>query len=1374
MAAFAFLGRRRAVAGATAAVLLAAGAGLSLMMRGETLEEREKQEFCDLLKGLSSPTVSEVRQTAAEITNRPHLFASHERVAEVASLFSGSRIDALANPNASGGVQIGVAEDRLLAAHSVWRSLILLGHPVGRALLSSELPRLRHTLLVLLARRERPEELNVLGEGESGPWARRRLGEMAVQLFQPPGPRNEDMGALLWDRVNLEEMAGLGLEALASYRAVTYDRVRGHWELDSFATYCLAKADLLGRIRRWIGPEAAAADPELAAHLDPFKDRELSSFRQESDGEMAHLLDGIDHYHRGNVIQAAEAFDRFLRPVQREAAADLTSTRARQLAGLLRAQMKLEAARQHFRSSESISLAPGVGGAGGGAAGVEGAGVEKVGAPPSSGASGERFERELRLARLLATLRLREDYESAAAELERKDRSVADLLAAAREALWGDRAGGAAALYKRIAALSHLKDAPAWSSLASGPPEVSARLLFEAAQLCDELGDRVRLDRLVERLEFSIEGKADAAYLAFLRALRRLRQGEVMEAWADLDRMLDLPEFPPGLSRREVARFMEGAEEASDHIGHARKLLESADQDLGFLRSRRLQVDPGISLMAGFSLWVARTEGETIDPARYVPRREASAILLGDLRTELAGIERLSYTLDRSWIDLRNTIGRSFSELRRAGRHDAALMRLETLRKIVAEGSAGRFARDEAYLRRDRGHSREVAGDHAGAADDYRRAGDLFLEVAERELEGAEKSAGDLPGEGARMEAARVFERAGDRGGVIRALTPIEGISRDQVILLRQANALLSKGELARAQRTLRRSAAFGTQLTADLENPEDPALLSSHYFRDLPADLHLWLDVYPYVHPVNGLGMGRLRYDPIQRTLEWQAPGDPRYGAPVFVAEGETARLHSSDLEKTLLASPRRGGRESLFPTQRKEWELLLARRDAPLDPIQLDVRLGLAEVALRQARAPDFGDVEEALGFAERNLGATGSPSIRTAVHALVEKSIDGLYAKPAVRPRVQGALDEAVAFWAKWIEREVLSHLSVAESQKTWLRQAQRRLDELRAAASDPSRLREFLRNGDPQVHERLRSLYGTLLRAVLDDEGPKGNAQATLKELRRIQLDAAAKEDLLFLCEHAGNRSGVWRKAMYWRAYQLDRQVEEGARAAGDRAVLGPPPAAATLLDEARDIYERLILSSSLADGPDWLARAHLALARHEIRRGRNDAARRWLDRVADADTATLGRGLFSEAREDLNESARQAAFGRADLARSQNDLQGAIGAYADAIERYPNSPLVLWGLLQLGTVYEHLGQPEEAFREYQRGKDLLAGVFSSPKSLANWLGGSRDELRQRVQASLPPAAAQPILGALAAAPSASPGRGFWERLFDDRMRGLSRR
>ncbi len=1364
MAALAILGRRRwAVVGAIGAVLLAAGGGLSLMMRGETAEEREEKEFFAILRGLASPTISEVRLSTAEITNRPHLFAAPERVAEVASLFSGTRIDALADPNTSGAVQVGLAEDRLLAAQGVWRSLVLLGHPVGLKLLSSELPRLRHALLVLLAQRERPEELDILGEGESGPRARRRLGEMAVQVFQPPGPKHEELGALLWDRVNLEEMAGLGPEALASYRALTYDRVRGHWELDSFATYCMAKADVLGRIRRWIGPDAAAADPELAAQLDPAKDLELASFREENGGEMAHLLDGIDLYHRGDPLRAVAAFDRFLRPPEGDAAADLTSGRARQLAGLLRAQMKLEAARQHFRSSESISLPPGGGGMGGGAAGG-----------PDGGAAGERFERELRLARLLATLHLREDYENVAAELERKDRSVAGLLAAAREALWGDRAGGAASLEKHILALSHLKEAPAWSSLASNPPQVSARLLFETAQLCDELSDLARLDRLVERIEFTIEREADAAYLAFLRAVRRLRRGEVMEAWADLDRMLDLPEFPPGLGRRDVARFMEGAEEASDHIAHARKFLDGADQELGLLRSRRLQVDPGIFLMAGLSLWVARTEGETIDPSSYAPRREASVILLNDLRAELAGIERLSYTLDRSWVDVRNALGRSFSDLRRSGRHDAALMRLGSLRKLVAEGSAGRFARDEAYLRRDRGLSREAAGDHAGAFEDYRRAGDLFLDVAERELGGIEKPMGNLPGESARMESARAFERAGDRGGVIRALTPIEGITRDQVILLRQANALLSKGELARAQRVLRRSVAFGNQLTADLESPEDPALLTSHHFRDLPADLHLWLDAYPFVHPINGLGVGRLRYDPVQRTLAWQAPSDPRYGSPVFIVEGETARLLSSDPEKTLLVSPRRGGRESLLPTQRKEWELVLARRDAPLDPIQLDVRLGLAEVALRQARTPEFGDPADALAFAERNLEAAGSPAIRAALHAMVEKSIEGLYGKPDVRPRIQGAVDEAIAAWAKWIEREELSHLSVSEGQKTWLRETRRRLEEVRAAGSDAGRLRGLIRKGDPQVHERLRHVYRTVLQAVLDQEGPKGPSRATLAELRRAQLDAEAREDLLFLCEHTGNRSGVWRRAMYWRAYQLDRQVEEAARATADRTILGPPPAAAILLEEARDIYERLLSSSSLADGPDWLARAHLALSRLEVRRGRVDAARRWLDRVADADIATLGRGLFPEAREDLKESARQAAFNRADLARSQNDLHGAAGAYGEAIERYPNSPLVLWGLLQLGTVYELLGQPDEAFREYQRGKDLLAGIFSSPKALANWLGGSRDELRERVQASLPPAAAQPILGALVASQSASPDRGFWERVFDDRMRALGRR
>ncbi|MGH9360523.1 MAG: hypothetical protein ACRD2T_01295, partial [Thermoanaerobaculia bacterium] len=360
--------------------------------------------FEDLLNRLSSPIHSEALRAALEIPDDPELLSSPHRLGEAASAFSGDRLRALAG------------DDWLATARTFWRGVLLLRHPEGPKLMATELALLRHQLLVTRARREvslpsgggpaqggslaaaSAEAVQSTGGEELGRRTREALQELTEHLFRLPAPPREELGALLWDRANLEEMAGLHAQALASYRTLDYELVRDHWELDSRATYVIAKADLLGRIRRGFTPKVRGEDPALEASLGAGSDLELAGFRAEERGAMADLLGGLDLLHRGDLHASAEAFTRYLRADGGGSESEKPSilavgSRPRLAAILLRALATVELARRAFHAAGAVNTVS------------------------SAAGMTSRGPLELRLARLLATLGLREEFESLAAVL---------------------------------------------------------------------------------------------------------------------------------------------------------------------------------------------------------------------------------------------------------------------------------------------------------------------------------------------------------------------------------------------------------------------------------------------------------------------------------------------------------------------------------------------------------------------------------------------------------------------------------------------------------------------------------------------------------------------------------------------------------------------------------------------------------------------------------------------------------------------------------------------------------------------------------------------------------------------------------------------
>lgn len=1311
-----------------------------LWTRSEAPIESGAREFTQLLRDLESPVVSTAMHAALKVPRRRELFWRPERFSEMGRLYSGDRIS------------VDLGEERLGVARTFWRGIFALQSPAGLHFVPPGLSSLRHAYLLLRAQEERPEALEDLSPGEGGPSQSAAMGDLVKEIFRLPAPSRENLGPLLWDRANLEEMGGKAAEALESFRLLNYDRVRDHPEFDGRFSYLIAKADLLGRIRKRFSASDIKASPALEKELGLGADAELSSFRAEDGGAMGPLIDGIDLLHRGEFQDADRILSGYLQDAEEGSGKGvlpgLVISRARQRAALLRSMARMAGAEQSYRSGEAFTVAP------------------------AASTVASRGVLSLRLARLLAALSLREEFDSLAADLGRGDPGTTALFDAVAGAVWGDPQHGGARLREVLESRKDLPEKEAWEELASGPPAPDPRGYFEAGQICDELGDVARLERIIGHLEFAVEKETEVAYLAFLRAVLRLRRGEVVEAWADLEKCLDRPTFPPGLSRQAVARFMEGAEKAADALARTRGLLEAVDRELSSLRALRKEIDPGVALGAAMKLWAARTAGEAVHPAYFGPRSASTPELLSGIEAELKAA-RHSYEIDRAWIDLRNAVGRSFRRLAQANQLDAALSRLDELRRLV-RGSAGIFGREEAEIRLERGMRME-AMDRKKALADFHRAGELFLEVA-REEDASGGVLGSAAAEEPRRDAANAFERAGDPEALIRAFAPIEASCRDEDLLIRFARALLARGELARAREVLWRALALGEEVVQVVEEPGDPIHLGGYHFSDPPEELTAWLDLYPFVDPINGTGSGRLRYQPGKRTLEWRAPGESRFGPPVFLPDGEMVRLSSGDdPQKTILvgAGPSKAERKP-FPIERGEWELAIVFREFPVDPLQLEARLALAEATLRLARIQRFDGAPEAAAFIERHLGGGGDAGIRKALASLIGQTLTDLYREPPSAAILKTELDRQLSAWRRWVREEAApTHLS-SDDRREWLQKLSGRLDEISGRTGDGARVAEFLRQGEPEIQERLRSFKVSVIRLLLERENFAGPVRATLEELSRDLLDSQAREELYFLCEHVGNRSPLWRRATYLRAFQLERRAEEAASARGDRAVLGPPGDPAALAAEAREVYQRLLSVAAFEDGPDWIARAHVSLARLLARSGRIHDAKGLLDRLAEANVEGLGAQLPPPGQAELGELSVMADFFRADLAHRSGDLVEAARLYAGAIQKHPGSPRVLWAHLQLGADYEAQGLPEDAYREYQKGKELLAGRFAEPEVLAGWLRGGRSEVLESIGRTFPSPEGKELTSLLEPPTPRPSDRAFWESLFDVRLKALAGR
>jgi len=826
---------RLLLAGLATALLLGAGGTAVLLWKREAPRDGE-QEFQELKSTLSSPDSYLAGQAAIAISSQKALLQHSERLREVAALFSGKNLLGLKG------------EERVRVARNFWRGIMLLGFPEGLQLVPPELGRLRHIYMKAAASEERPRDLLEEKEGQGGPRMRIYFRELNEDLFHSIALSREELGALVWDRANLEEMSGTPLKALETYQLLQYDLVRGHPEFSPGSDiYLLAKADLLGRILRQL-PREKRDEVGFDFRSDP----ELEAFRLRDQGRMAHLLDGIKLFHQGELLGAVESLDSYLE--SGEGKPGILANPLQRFAALLRAMALRRAAWAAFQVGERIRI--------------------------NSSLLGASTRRTLQLkrARLLAALQLRDEFDSVRADFPPVDRDSQRLLSALEKAIWGEGEKGKENLLTVVSEMPDLPDASRWEELARGMVPPAPRALFEIGQLSDELDDLHMMERIISHLEYVIETQADDVYLAFLRAVLRLRRGGVVEAWADLDRLLNRPVYPPSLHRRDIARFMEGAEDASDLLSRARSLSQRAEKELALLHGLE-NLDRWLIHLTSMELWLALAEGELIDPARLAHRWEETSDFLAHLSLNLEKETLPSFAFDREWINLRNGLLRTYQELARSDRLDEALQRLAEFDGFLGAGAAVHLQGEEADLLRRRALAHESSGDQEGAFSDLRRAGDLYLKVAAlAPSEGSAMAGGEDPQGDARREAALIFKRIGDLEGVVRALAPLEHYCEDSELLLRYGEALLGTGDLRRARDVLRRILAMGGRGDQEVEDPGEPVLLGGCRMESPPAQLIDWLEPHSYIDPINGIGEGRLRYNAALRTLEWRAPGDLQF----------------------------------------------------------------------------------------------------------------------------------------------------------------------------------------------------------------------------------------------------------------------------------------------------------------------------------------------------------------------------------------------------------------------------------------------------------------------------------------------------------------
>ncbi len=1199
--------------------------------------------------------------------------------------------------------RLAESRDGWVLAKEFWQTVLLSGVADLDDVVAVALGRLRHLGVLIHAREELfpgPEEMPTFRESEK--LKKSLFGtELLEDLLSGDTPP-----VLLWDRANTAELADRPDEALDAVRAMSLEKVIGHWELD-LRKYPLMKAELLGRIRRKLAENGATGargeidldgggevtDEELRRDLDERTGNDRERRRS--------LYRALFLHHRDRYEDARRELDRFLE-LSEDADGGGAGLRPLdwQLATLYRALTLFESATGAYRRVQ----------------------------PPAATrerASESRERLERRLARLFAELRSLEDFDQVISRYFPQTRKERPLLAHLRSAVWGtpreQDAGrrGIVEFLRLNPRVVHRDDLAWWEAVASGEPlREPDRLmtLFRAGRIYDDLGDIDGLLDTARRMEFHITDEEELVYLEFLRTLHLARRRMLIEAWEKLRDILRRERLPAIIDRGFLIDLVEEVEEDMESLRRARRDLHQSADALERLQRSRDTIDPDVAVAADAWLWQVRFTGLLHDQHSRWGSFDALHRQLLDAIEVFDGMQRVSFFQERAWLALRDFIIRDFEELYFRGRSRDSAELLEQSLDLLDALAVMQHNRDDEQLVNVHARVHELLARIIGrehgreaARETWRRVGRMLRDAARKSPNDAYELV---------KEAARAFDRAGDPLRVLEIAAPRTRRGADRDLLELAAMAQVRLGDYEGAVQTFDR--LLGTLARGDVPAVDFnvPALEANHAV--VPDEVSRLFEFEEYVDPVNGVGPGVLIYSARKRALRWQAPSDARPGPEFVFDPNDVVVLESDQPHKTVVLVA--VCNEDDFPEDDRAWEVLIDRRDSPLEPA--DVYFWRATARIHQARLPQFAGRDEIIEYG-RALTArrTGSGDRRQAM-AIIEIALRDAYGDPQLRAETEDRLRQKVAFY-----REGLM------TPRTTARQ-QRRINERRIADLDAVVARlgtldgalDLLRLRNLGFQSDLAPLFGELVREWIDRR--PAEAKATFEQFARRQLDEDARRDLVFLCENFSSRDRTWKGAMYMRAYQYFRMAREqarlDARATSTTTTTAATADPAALEERARELLTRLALSfdNDEQSFPTWEPRALYLLGQLWASAERWDLAHHWFDRLARWNVEPHRKTLLREEVEEIDALKTSAAVARADASYRAGEHARALREYAAAEALVKHLPIVLWVHYQKGNCHVRLGERSEALKEFRRGQGLLQYAYRDAGNLEHWLTGAR--------------------------------------------------
>ncbi len=1360
------------------------------------MQSRARAEYREKIQGIIDDLESEdmevVHSAVYQLEEQGLIKDSPNLVLQLADHFSGRTF-----PKGQDAVQANLA---------FWHLLLRSNIPGVEDLITEPLAKVRHEGLLHVSRTGPLDIFNSHQTEEHRTPMKEFLGEeLAKNFFLPPVPGKHKNTALLWDRANLEELGDRVKPAFESLFYLTFSSRRqakkfrdclfdDNFESDTFLD-CLDKTKKkFNNLEHYLDE---SIDPHLGSGLiqdhwefpvlrdnkyliqlfdlvaivnskrkEYFEDKwrlEIETFIEalirKTPKNRQSLLRGIVQLRSQDTTKALEYLNRFKQEQSKDplATARLVKPYYVLLGDYFRGVAHLEAARMLAENVNSVATA-------------------------KTSSELQQTRLELRLVQFFAELRFEREFLDAVTSYFGPTRQERPLLMALHKILWGnsqERTKAQQRLNNIISLnieLLHSDDRPWWAAVQQGKVPLSSspvETLFRVGRIYEQKGDLERLNKTIHRMEFLIEDRSQQSFLFFLSALLENRRGNVHEAQEVLNRLLEQPNLPVSMDRsllvalqRELESIVIDKEKIQAHLTQAENLFRD-------FYVHREGIRPEIILAASTALLQVQLEGPLLYTGPNWSPSHGQKEILAEVLSSFEKMRTLSYSLERQWLDLRDSFIKFFYEYLKKEDLETALEQLELISKIQNDTSGEQTLELKGLVYKKWAGQ---VGHQASTLNDIRRATQLWSKAADFYRRTYQLDPGN---EDLKREAILAYEHAGDPAGIFEMTESGIGQSNDREILLAVGKAHIKTGNYLDGFNILRQLREV--LWTEDLPKgePGSPfATPNAHFVRSTEEGIGEWLSFETIVDTANGTGTGFLYLDASEQKLSWQAPGDSQPGEGVVVEQGDQVRLHSANYQKSILLTVKSDSEKDLIPHESRKWWVKIERRDFPLEPADAYIWSALANIL--QARLPLFQRDSQALHFINQQLEPGGDLAIQIEILNLLNHIIHEAYRDPKTKTQVKNRFATRMSNLTHRLKAETKLGRPGRDRYLEVVTKRLQAIEKMLQGLDTPQGILEVIRYPDRPLQNSLRGTYVELFREWLGRTGVDG--LRAIEQLEQKRLDSQANQLLMTLSENYAYRSPTWQGSLFLRGLQLFKLGEELPEKNQVAKRLGIDRSKQNQQDiqvEALDVLGRLVSAPGSLSSLRWTPRGLLLYGKlWELNREWQRAHDAY-DQLTQLKLGANARDLDSTELHEVQQIIRQALLARADCSYKQENYQEALAEYSQAAKEFVSSPEVLWAHYQMGNCFVKQGRFLDGLREFQKGRSLIQRFYPpGGAQTPHWLTGR--DVGNNFKLLLNTLGQDPNVVRAAkntgqAAPAQGQGmRNFWVRLFDSKITLLSQK